>query len=68
MRQEDGIEFELKNLFESVAFLRAKGVFDYLLRGITNQHAQAVDNSVVTDVSPRNFIHQGLQISRLITF
>ena len=51
LNQEDGIDFELKDLFESVAFLRGKGVFDYLLRGIANQAAQVADNSVVTDVS-----------------
>ena len=53
LNQEDGIDFELRDLFESVTMLRGKGVFDYILRGIANQPAQTVDNSVVSDVSSK---------------
>ena len=45
-----GKDFKLRDLFENVSFLRGKGVFDTILRGLTNSQAQTVDNNVVSDV------------------
>ena len=46
---------ELRDLFEDVTLLRRKGVIDHVWRGISNQPAQVVDNSVVSDVSFKKY-------------
>ena len=48
-------DFELRDLFEDVTLLRRKGLIDHVLRGISNQPAQVVDNSVVSDVSFKKY-------------
>ena len=48
-------DFELRDLFEDVTLLRRKGVVDQIWRGISNQPAQVVDNSVVSDVSFKKY-------------
>ena len=51
----DSIDYELRELFEDVTLLRRKGVVDQIWRGISNQPAQVVDNSVVSDVSFKKY-------------
>ena len=48
-------DFELRDLFEDVTLLRRKGMIDHVWRGISNQPAQVVDNSVVSDVSFKKY-------------
>ena len=51
----DSTDYELRELFEDVTLLRRKGVVDQIWRGISNQPAQVVDNSVVSDVSFKKY-------------
>ena len=47
----NGLNYDLKDIFFKADLLKKKGVLDEILRGIVNQPAQAVDNSIASDVS-----------------
>ena len=48
---KNGLNYDLKDIFFKADLLKKKGVLDEILRGIVNQPAQAVDNSIASDVS-----------------
>ena len=64
----DSTDYELRELFEDVTLLRRKGVVDQIWRGISNQPAQVVDNSVVSDVSFKKYYISIFESCRNINF